>query len=66
MSQQPINRFTCPICFHEFPRSSDEMGLRHFAGESCHECGHHVTPQEVEKESRNIARSILAKSIDLP
>ena len=65
MAQQPMNRFTCPICFHEFPRDTDEIGLRHFAGECCHECGHQVTNEEVEKAAREVARNILAKSIDI-
>lgn len=64
MAPTPMNHFTCPICFHEFPRNADEMGLRHVAGQSCHECGHRATTEEVEKESRSIARSILARSID--
>lgn len=66
MAQTVMNHFTCPICFHEFPRAVDEMGLRHVAGQCCHECGHRATTDEVEKASRFIARTLLAQSIDLP
>ena len=65
MVQPVMNRFTCPICFHEFPREADEMGLRHVAGQCCHACGHRATTDEVEKAARSIARTILARSIDL-
>ena len=58
-----MNHFTCPICFHEFPRNSDELGLRQFTGQNCHECGHRATEDEVTKASRSIARNLLARSI---
>jgi predicted Zn-ribbon and HTH transcriptional regulator len=59
-----MNYFTCPICFHAFPRNSDEIGLRQFTGKKCHECGHRATEEEISRASRCVARKILARSID--
>ena len=65
MPPQPMNHFTCPICYHQFPRKNNELGLRYFAGKHCPECGHTATNEEVEKASRAAARCELAKSIDI-